>query len=168
MANFVNVFWTVLIFIITTSNGSKVYEHGVSLPTNRPLNIAHRGSSGTHPEHTIAAYEQAIDDGADVIECDVHITKDLQLVCLHDAFLTKVTDVKSHSEFSRRKHAVDVPEAGIMFDWFVFDFTLKELKTLRVNQREPYRDPSYNGAYDIPTVQEFITVAQSAARIVGI
>ena len=46
--------------------------------------VAHRGSSSTAPEHTLAAYEQAIDEGADALECDVRLTRDGHLVCVHD------------------------------------------------------------------------------------
>ena len=51
---------------------------------------AHRGSSSTHPELTMAAYKAAIDDGADGFECDVRVTKDNQLVLWHDADMQRV------------------------------------------------------------------------------
>lgn len=46
--------------------------------------IAHRGSSEDVPEHTLAAYRKAIEDGADGVECDVRLTADGVLVCVHD------------------------------------------------------------------------------------
>lgn len=46
--------------------------------------VAHRGSSAEHPEHTLAAYRQAIDEGADALECDVRMTRDGHLICVHD------------------------------------------------------------------------------------
>ncbi|MFJ8742703.1 glycerophosphodiester phosphodiesterase [Embleya sp. NPDC127516] len=46
--------------------------------------VAHRGASDTVPEHTLAAYLQAIEDGADALECDVRLTADGHLVCVHD------------------------------------------------------------------------------------
>ncbi|MGC0415459.1 glycerophosphodiester phosphodiesterase [Embleya sp. AB8] len=46
--------------------------------------VAHRGASDTVPEHTLAAYKQAIEDGADALECDVRLTADGHLVCVHD------------------------------------------------------------------------------------
>ena len=49
-----------------------------------PLIIAHRGSSQDLPEHTLNAYHRAIDEGADVLECDVRLTADSHLVCVHD------------------------------------------------------------------------------------
>lgn len=50
----------------------------------RPEVVAHRGSSALEPEHTLAAYLQAIEDGADALECDVRLTSDGTLVCVHD------------------------------------------------------------------------------------
>lgn len=50
----------------------------------RPEVVAHRGSSLLEPEHTLAAYLRAIDDGADALECDVRLTADGTLVCVHD------------------------------------------------------------------------------------
>ena len=46
--------------------------------------IAHRGASEEAPEHTLSAYKQALDDGADALECDVRLTRDGHLVCVHD------------------------------------------------------------------------------------
>ncbi|MFN8081157.1 MAG: glycerophosphodiester phosphodiesterase family protein [Kineosporiaceae bacterium] len=51
----------------------------------RPRVIAHRGASADLPEHTPAAYRRAIEDGADGLECDVRLSADGQLICLHDA-----------------------------------------------------------------------------------
>ena len=48
------------------------------------LVVAHRGASDAHAEHTLTAYETAIDEGADALECDVRLTRDGVLVCVHD------------------------------------------------------------------------------------
>jgi glycerophosphoryl diester phosphodiesterase len=54
-------------------------------PEERPVQVvAHRGASEDVPEHTLAAYRKAIEDGADALECDVRLTADGQLVCVHD------------------------------------------------------------------------------------
>ena len=58
----------------------------------RPLVIAHRGASAAAPENTIAAFEQAITDGADGIELDVHLSRDDQLVVIHDASVERTTN----------------------------------------------------------------------------
>ena len=54
--------------------------------------IAHRGSSGAHAEHTLAAYELAITEGADALECDVRLTRDGVLVCVHDRKVDRTSD----------------------------------------------------------------------------
>ncbi|MCX5296121.1 glycerophosphodiester phosphodiesterase [Streptomyces sp. NBC_00193] len=54
--------------------------------------IAHRGASHEHPEHTIEAYRQAIADGADALECDVRLTADHRLVCVHDRRVERTSD----------------------------------------------------------------------------
>jgi len=54
--------------------------------------VAHRGSSFALPEHTIGAYLRAIDEGADGLECDVRLTRDGHLVCIHDGRLNRVSD----------------------------------------------------------------------------
>ncbi|TAK70397.1 MAG: glycerophosphodiester phosphodiesterase [Actinomycetota bacterium] len=57
-----------------------------------PEIVAHRGASLDAPEHTLAAYEQAIADGADALECDVRLTADGHLVCVHDRRVHRVSD----------------------------------------------------------------------------
>lgn len=54
--------------------------------------IAHRGSSHALPEHTLAAYRRALDEGADAVECDVRVTADGHLVCVHDRRIGRVSD----------------------------------------------------------------------------
>jgi glycerophosphoryl diester phosphodiesterase len=62
-------------------------------PTDRsPLVYAHRGSSAALPEHTLAAYLRALDDGADGLECDVRLTRDGHLVCVHDRRLERTSN----------------------------------------------------------------------------
>ncbi len=61
-------------------------------PAERPLVVAHRGSSKVHPEHTFAGYEQAIAEGADLLECDVRLTADGYLVCVHDRRIDRTSD----------------------------------------------------------------------------
>ncbi|WP_329565693.1 glycerophosphodiester phosphodiesterase family protein [Kitasatospora sp. NBC_01266] len=54
--------------------------------------VAHRGSSAVLPEHTLAAYRRALAEGADAVECDVRLTRDRQLVCVHDRTIARVSD----------------------------------------------------------------------------
>lgn len=58
-------------------------------PVSRPWVIAHRGASSSHPENTIAAFDQALADGADAFELDVQLTRDGEVVVFHDWTLDK-------------------------------------------------------------------------------
>jgi len=91
-----------------------------------PIVIAHRGASAYLPPHTIEGYELAIEQGADFIEPDIVLTKDDVLVCRHDLYLSTTTDVADHPEFADRE-----TKKGERTDWWVEDFTLAELETLR-------------------------------------
>lgn len=128
-----------------------------------PIIIAHRGASGYLPEHTLEAYQRAIDLGADYIEPDLVVTKDGHLVARHDLYLSTTTDVSDHPEFADRR-----TERNGRQDWFVDDFTLAELKTLRARQPFPGRDAAYDGKFLIPTLAEITVLVLSQKRIVGI
>ncbi|MDX3248610.1 glycerophosphodiester phosphodiesterase [Streptomyces sp. ME18-1-4] len=54
--------------------------------------VAHRGASEEAPEHTLAAYKKAIEDGADALECDVRLTADGHLVCVHDRRINRTSN----------------------------------------------------------------------------
>ena len=60
-------------------------------PRTRPQVVAHRGSSHAAAEHTLAAYVKALDEGAEALECDVRLTADGHLVCVHDRDLRRTT-----------------------------------------------------------------------------
>uniref|UniRef100_A0A5B6YN76 glycerophosphodiester phosphodiesterase n=1 Tax=Davidia involucrata TaxID=16924 RepID=A0A5B6YN76_DAVIN len=137
------------------------------LQTFRPYNIAHRGSNGEFPEETAAAYMRAIEEGADFIETDILASKDGHLICFHDVTLDDTTDIAEHKEFANRKRTYEVRGVNTT-GYFTVDFTLKELKSLRVKQRYPFRDQQYNGKFPIITFEEFISIALDANRIVGI
>jgi glycerophosphoryl diester phosphodiesterase len=59
---------------------------------DKVLNIAHRGGLRIRPEHTLLAYDKALEDGADILELDVHETSDGMLVVMHDARVDRTTD----------------------------------------------------------------------------
>ena len=56
--------------------------------------VAHRGANDEEPEHSLAAYLKAIDQGADAIECDVRLTADGTLVCVHDRRIDRTSTGK--------------------------------------------------------------------------
>ncbi|GKV35509.1 hypothetical protein SLEP1_g43767 [Rubroshorea leprosula] len=147
---------------------SKLNEKNrLPLQTFRPYNIAHRGSNGELPEETSAAYLRAIEEGADFIETDILSSKDGVLICFHDVTLDDTTDVAEHKEFANRKRTYEVQGENVT-GFFSVDFTLKELKTLRVKQRYSFRDQQYNGKFPIITFEEYIAIALDAPRVVGI
>ena len=63
-------------------------------PPARPMVVAHRGASHEIAEHTLAAYVAAIDSGADALECDVRLTRDGHLVCVHDRTVNRTSDAR--------------------------------------------------------------------------
>jgi glycerophosphoryl diester phosphodiesterase len=135
------------------------------------LVVGHRGASGYLPEHTLEAYRRAIELGADFIEPDLVVTKDGVLVARHEPIIGDTTDVADRPEFAGRKttRRIDGVETT---NWFVSDFTLAEMKTLRARQPMKERDQSFNGRFQIPTLQEVIDLAKSESartgRVIGI
>lgn len=142
-----------------------------TLDGKKPLVIGHRGASGTFPEHTIAAYTKAIEVGADFIEPDLVATKDGILVARHEPIISGTTDVADRPEFASRKRVRNL-DGVATDDWWVADFTLAELKTLRAKQAFADRDQSHNGKFQIPTFQEVIDLAKKEStkrgRVIGI
>src|SRR5687767_568657 len=127
-----------------------------------PIVIAHRGASGYRPEHTLAAYELAIQMGADFIEPDLVSTRDGVLVARHENEISGTTDVAMHPEFAERR-TEKVVDAMAVEGWFTEDFTLAELKTLRAREGMPQIRPdnaAYDGQFEIPTLQEVIDLAR--------
>jgi glycerophosphoryl diester phosphodiesterase len=146
---------------------------GLSWPP-LPAVVGHRGASALRPEHTIAAYQKAIDDGADIIEPDLVSTKDGVLVARHENDITGTTDVAGRAEFADRR-ATKVIDGLSLTGWFTEDFTLAELKTLRATERIPAHRPAnvaFNGQFQIPTLGEVIALAQQQSaltkRVIGI
>ena len=136
--------------------------------------IAHRGASGSRPEHTLAAYRLAIKQCADYIEPDLVSTRDHELVARHENDMTATTDVANHPEFTDRRTTKVIDGISIT-GWFTEDFTLAELKTLRAKERIPDVRPgnsTYDGRFEVPTFQEVLDVARRSRtckrRAVGV
>ena len=133
------------------------------------LIIAHRGASAERPEHTLAAYELAIDQGADYIEPDLVATKDLVLVSRHENELSGTTDVASREEFEDRRRDKTIDGQKIA-GWFAEDFTLAELRTLRAKERIPSLRPAnarYDGLYQVPTFAEIVKLVRAKEAATG-
>lgn len=125
------------------------------------LIIAHRGASAERPEHTLASYQLAIEQGADFIEPDLVPTRDGVLVCRHEPLLDETTDVAAHPEFAERRKTANL-DGDILTGWFAEDFTLAELKRLRARERIPAIRPgntAYDGRFEIPTFAQVLALA---------
>ncbi len=130
------------------------------------LVIAHRGASGYLPEHTLEAKALAYGMGADYIEQDLVVSKDNHLIVLHDIHLDAVTDVAER--FPKRAR-----DDG---RFYVIDFTLDEIKQLRVHERRdpkvgnvvfPGRFPSGKSRFSVATFQEEIELIQGLNKSTG-
>lgn len=157
-----------------------------------PIVIAHRGASGYRPEHTLAAYALAIEQGADFIEPDLVMTRDGGLVARHEPMLARVeleadgsirrvdgTPVIHRSDTSTNvwrlpqyasRLTVRTLDGERIGGWFVEDFTAEELRA-DVRAQERLRDlrtanNAFNDQFTIPTLQEVIDLArfESAKR----
>lgn len=136
------------------------------LPRRRPVVIGHRGAAAHRPEHTRAGYELAADLGADRIEPDVVVSRDGALVVRHEVELSLSTDVADHPAFTDRRRTQEVAGAECT-GWFVQDFTLAELRTLRAVERWPHLRPGntlHTGG--VLTLGEVVELAR--ARGIGV
>jgi glycerophosphoryl diester phosphodiesterase len=115
---------------------------------NRPLVFAHRGASAAFAEHTRAAYLQAIADGADGVECDIHLTRDQHPVLLHDANLDRTSDGTGP----------------------VADRTLAELRLLDFSSWKGVRIPEKFGARSeqFLSLPDLLDILRSAGRPIGL
>lgn len=120
--------------------------------------VAHRGASAYAPEHTLAAYQLAIEMGADYVEQDLAVTKDGVLICLHDASLERTTNVEEL--FPDRSITISI-EGKTRRAWVANDFTLAEIKTLDAGS---WFDQKFAGE-KIPTFDESIALIRGKAGI---
>ena len=166
---------TLLIIAAVLSACSPTESQAMEKPIDgHVIIIAHRGASGERPEHTLASYTLAIEQGADYIEPDLVLTKDGILVARHENAISETTNVADKAEFADRKTTKTI-DGQKMTGWFTEDFTLAELKTLRAKERLPQlrkANMAYDGQFEIPTFDEILALAkaQSAAsgRTIGV
>jgi glycerophosphoryl diester phosphodiesterase len=131
--------------------------------------IAHRGASGERPEHTLASYGLAIDEGADYIEPDLVMTRDRVLIARHENEISGTTDVEQHPEFAARRRTQMI-DGESMSGWFTEDFTLSEIKTLRARERLGELRPQnrrFDGQLTVPTFDEIMQLIVRANRQPG-
>ena len=143
-------------------------------PSRPVIVIAHRGASGERPEHTLASYDRAIEQGADYVEPDLVLTRDGVLVARHENEISETTDVAEHPEFADRRMTKTI-DGVAMTGWFTEDFTLAELRTLRARERLPQlreANTRFDGLYQVPTFEEIIRLVRAreaeTGRTIGI
>lgn len=109
--------------------------------STKPLVWAHRGASGYAPENTLAAFQKAVDLGTDGVELDIQLTKDDQIVVIHDEMIDRTSDGKG----------------------WVKDYTLEELRAFNYNRTKP----EYKHA-DIPTMREVFELLKPTGLFINI
>ena len=137
----------------------------------KKLVIAHRGASGYLPEHTYSGAVMAFASGADFLELDVVMTKDGHLIVMHDLTLNATTNVEEVFPEKNNKKGKSQ----------VIDFTLNEIKLLKVHERSsrtgknaafPQRFPIDYQLFEIPTLDNMINLvkglSKSSGRIMGL
>lgn len=123
-----------------------------------PLVLGHRGACGYRPENTLEAFELAILQGADGVECDLVPTRDGELIIRHENWLNGTTDVEDHPEFldrARAGYSDGITENG----FFSEDFDFFELASIRALERLPETRPGsakFDGQFKIPIIDQLL------------
>ncbi len=132
----------VLVGVAFIGVGGSAGASGPGADDDAPLVISHRGASADAPEHTFAAYDAAIEQHTDVLECDLQLTKDDVLVCMHDTTVDRTTD-------GAQKGRVD-------------SFTLEQLRTMDFGS---WFGPEFAGAHIVPFEEQLRCYAKVAPGV---
>ncbi len=111
-------YFIVIVFLLSCMQNSEPYR--------RPAVIAHRGASGIAPENTLAAVQKALDAGADMVEIDVHLSKDNKVIVMHDASVIRTTGFMGDIE-QMTLEEIKALDAGT---WFSADYAGEPVPTL--------------------------------------
>jgi glycerophosphoryl diester phosphodiesterase len=144
---------TVALFLVTVLHSA---TPATPAPSGRIV-IGHRGACGYLPEHTLESYALAHGQGADYIEPDLVRTRDGAFICLHDIYLELTTDVAT--VFPGRARADG--------RYYAADFTLEEVRSLRVHERLDRRFPQGVSRFAVPTFEEMIELVEGLNRTTG-
>lgn len=127
--------------------------------TDKPIVIAHRGASGYLPEHTLEAKKLGFSMGADYLEQDLVLSRDDELIVIHDIHLESVTNVAQKFPYRARDDG----------HFYVIDFDWDELKQLKVHERidpktglaiYPNRYPVYKGNFNLHKLEDELRLIQ--------
>jgi glycerophosphoryl diester phosphodiesterase len=157
-----------------------MYKSMKAIARCQPIVIAHRGASGLRPEHTLAAYQLAIEQGADFIEPDLVPTRDGILVARHENAIAildsngninrtnTTTDVFEYPQF-RDRLTTKIIDGQAITGWFTEDFTLAELKTINAIERLPELRGTQcdRDKLKILTLEEIINLVKQTERDTG-
>ncbi|CAN6268208.1 unnamed protein product [Urochloa humidicola] len=126
----------------------------------KPLIISHNGASGDYPGCTDLAYQKAVDDGADVIDCPIQVTKDGVLVCMSSVNLMDDTTVARSQFASQRAVIKDFQSAPGVFTFnLTWDDIVKNLRPIISTPLSTYsmdRNPRYRNAGNFMRLSDFL------------
>ena len=163
--NYLTLFLLMMMLMTTSTN--QAAQAGAA--NNKKVVIAHRGASGYLPEHTLAAKALAYAMRADYLEQDVVMTKDDELIVMHDLYLDRTTNVEEVFPDRARDDG----------RYYAIDFTLDEVKQLQVTESfivddegqiqaaRPQRFPINTSSFSIPTLAEEIEMIQGLNKTLG-
>lgn len=112
--------------------------------------MAHRGSSGLRAEHTLEAYEEALTDGADALECDVRLTRDGVLVCVHDRRVDRTSDGR-----------------GVVSTLELADLSELDFASWKARQSDPLLEASWEEADTDPERGKVLTFERLLQLVLG-
>ncbi|XP_054819092.1 glycerophosphodiester phosphodiesterase GDPDL3-like [Prosopis cineraria] len=161
-------------FPITPSEAIDCFAHLGENATERVNNlvISKYGASGDYPACTDLAYQKAIEDGADVLDCPVQMSKDGIPFCLSSVDLTESTTA-AQSNF--RNITATIPEIKSGSGIFAFNLTWNDIKTLKPSILNPYyakyemfRNPDNKNAGNLVTLSDFLSITKNQTSLYGI
>lgn len=118
--------------------------------------MAHRGLFGYLPEHTIKGFQMAYFMGADFMETDIGLTKDLKMIVFHDPVLDHATNIEDFPEFADRRTTKTIDGKVFKNNFFITDFTYEEILKLNTKQRHSNRPQIYNKEFKILLIENVI------------
>ena len=158
-----------VLFVISSSNAFNLVANEQRI--SYPHVIGHAGSSGYLPESSLEGYDLAANLLADYSEPDLVLTSDFHFIAMHDLTLEGTTNVLEYPEYADRKSTF-VIEGQEIEGYYAINFTLAEIKGLKLKQRFTSRSPIYDWMFSVPSLQDIISWQldsfQRTGRLVGI